>query len=71
MRGNSSKNASRVKTYGRILKGQKKRVRQKNGGRKMKVAHFAQRRGGWGRLMFLPRIFLTFGVREGDREVAR
>jgi hypothetical protein len=48
---------------------EKKRVRQKNGGRKMKVSHFAQRRGA-GRLIFLPRIFLTFGVREGDREIA-
>jgi hypothetical protein len=44
---------------------------QKNGGRKMKVARFAQKKGGQssphemtsgyltGRLIFLPRIFLT------------
>jgi hypothetical protein len=37
--------------------------RQKNGGRKMKVARFAQQRGA-GRLIFLPRIFLICSSRK-------
>jgi hypothetical protein len=47
---------------------EKNRVRQKNEGRKMKVARFAQRRGV-GYLIFLPRIFLTFSSSSREPEL--